>query len=643
MEELQYGRENRTSGAYQDAVRAEGHRLLKLGYTPLPADPHRKHPPYAWSEYRLQGLTHDTLDGLFDRHTSAVGLGMVTDGILVVDVDVARDCTPNPITADLMKLTSLTAAPAVTTPRGGMHYYFRVPPGAKINNSASKVAPHVDIRAEGGFIMLPPSVRPNGRWAWRNAAPLDAPPTGLPEPPGWLLYLIRASDRPTHTHECSEDQPIPAGTRNNTLFKYACSLHAQGVDENDISRRLAKTNRVSCQPPLEEKEIVGIVRSVGRYPTPELTIADDKPTQIKLLTMQELVNRPAARWLIPNLIPDAGLGLLVSAPAAGKSFFLLELAQSICRGCPVFGDPTLLPGRSGWVLALLPEAAASWGGRTQAYLDYHERQLSDDFTCCIQPNNLADTDIWSAVMQTISAEIGRRGEPPVLVIVDTLSASIPGLDENQQAAITPLMSNLQALVSMGICVIVAHHPSKAGGDYRGSSVLAGSCDWMISIVKTGNVREFRARKLRDAREIDNIAFEIIPHGESAVCVGTAAQGPWGVLEETIGEHPGLGEVLRQYGLADPDEQPDPLSETDNFTNGVRLSVLHSAWNKNDPIQPASSEDEPEYKKIYNRRQTALLGLINALIIGRVLEVQDGEFSRKKRDMSVVVRTVVEDV
>jgi len=420
-------------------------------------------------------------------------------------------------------------------------------------------------------------------------------------------------------------------------------MHAQGVDEDNISIRLAKTNQVCCQPPLEEKEIVGIVKSVGRYPTPELTITDDKPTQIKLLTMEELVNRPAARWLIPNLIPDAGLGLLVSAPAAGKSFFLLELAQSICRGCPVFGDPALLPERSGWVLALLPEASASWGGRTQAFLDYHEVQLSDDFTCCIQPNNLADTDTWSAVMQTISAEIGRRGEPPVLVIVDTLSASIPGLDENQQAAITPLMSNLQALVSTGICVIVAHHPSKAGGDYRGSSVLAGSCDWMISIVKTGNVREFRARKLRDAREIDNIAFEIIPHGESAVCVGTNVQGPWGFLEETIGEHPGLGEALHQYGLSGPEEQPDPSSDTGTFTTGVRLSKLHSAWNKIEPIQPASNENEPEYKKIYSRRQTVLLKLIDALLHGGVLKVQEGEFSRKTRDMNVVIRLVIADV
>ena len=47
----------------------------------------------------------------------------------------------------------------VCTPSGGGHFYFRLKPGQEIRNSASKIGPGVDIRGEGGLVILPPSRR----------------------------------------------------------------------------------------------------------------------------------------------------------------------------------------------------------------------------------------------------------------------------------------------------------------------------------------------------------------------------------------------------------------------------------------------------------------------------------------------------
>lgn len=376
-----------------------------------------------------------------------------------------------------------------------------------------------------------------------------------------------------------------------------------------------------------------------QHPTPEYGQLDLAKPQVKFHSMEELAMLPAPRWLLPNLIPDGGLGVLIGNPEAGKSFFLLDLAQSVCRGLPVLGDISLMPARIGWVLALLPEAAASWATRTRTYLDYYNVDSNDDFVCCLQQHNLADAITWAAVYKAISSEIDRRGSPPVLVIVDTLSASIPGVDENLQAAMTPLMSNLQSLVGMGACVIVAHHTTKVGGQYRGSSVIQGACDWMISIERSGRLREFRSVKLRDADAITSKAFEIVPSGEGAVCVGTEAQGPWGIYEAVTRDHPGIGEALHYHGFETSTATRHSNPDTSMCSVGVSLSKIQAAWNDLDPILPASSDDLPQYKSIHSRRQTALLNLIGALLRGGIVEVQEGKFSRKNRNMKVVIRQV----
>jgi putative DNA primase/helicase len=58
---------------------------------------------------------------------------------------------------------------AVETPRGGRHLYFRLPEGPPPKNRAGLI-PRVDIRGEGGYVIVPPSVRADGRvYRWLRA------------------------------------------------------------------------------------------------------------------------------------------------------------------------------------------------------------------------------------------------------------------------------------------------------------------------------------------------------------------------------------------------------------------------------------------------------------------------------------------
>lgn len=76
------------------------------------------------------------------------------------------------------------------TPRG-LHYYFAWPDALNVRNSVDKLAPHVDVRGAGGYVVIPPSIHPNGT---QYESVDDACPVS--PAPEWLLELLREVARP---------------------------------------------------------------------------------------------------------------------------------------------------------------------------------------------------------------------------------------------------------------------------------------------------------------------------------------------------------------------------------------------------------------------------------------------------------------
>ena len=56
----------------------------------------------------------------------------------------------------------LRTVPRVLTPRGGEHYFFADPTG-ELRCSASTLAPNVDVRGAGGYVIAPGSQRADGK------------------------------------------------------------------------------------------------------------------------------------------------------------------------------------------------------------------------------------------------------------------------------------------------------------------------------------------------------------------------------------------------------------------------------------------------------------------------------------------------
>lgn len=118
-----------------------------------------------------------------------IGIATGRSNLLVVDLDTPRDGAGNDGRRALTDLAREVgeAVPTdtfrVATPRG-QHLYFVAPPDVEVRNSTSRIAPHVDVRARGGYVVGCGSVVAGQRYC----AVCTCPPAPVPL---WLLNLLR--------------------------------------------------------------------------------------------------------------------------------------------------------------------------------------------------------------------------------------------------------------------------------------------------------------------------------------------------------------------------------------------------------------------------------------------------------------------
>lgn len=182
-------------------------------------------------------------------------------GVFVIDID-GLDAE-----AELRKLEAehgpLPATVESVTPRG-RHLYFRMP-DVLVRNSASQVAPGIDVRGDGGYALTPPSVHPSGRrYAW-SADSADA----IAAAPAWLIQKVTAPTNgasaatpPSVWRELVHDG-VGEGARDCTVTRLAGYLMCRLVDPIVTLELLQAWNSARCSPPLPEASVARIVNSIA--------------------------------------------------------------------------------------------------------------------------------------------------------------------------------------------------------------------------------------------------------------------------------------------------------------------------------------------------------------------------------------------
>ncbi|MBW1741316.1 MAG: DUF3987 domain-containing protein [Deltaproteobacteria bacterium] len=210
------------------------------------------------------------ITGFWERWPKA-SIGMVTgvrSGVFVLDIDLPD----GPATLESLENEHgrLPATVEQQTGKGGRHLFFKMPGDVIVKNSVSKLGKGLDVRGEGGYVILPLSKHPDGpTYKWVN----DPNPeeSRLAEAPNWLLELLsdnkvdsQPSSRSKTTRyggaalqdESAKLSKVPEGQRNDALNRSAFAM-GQLVASGDLAFLKARASLVKAGKSmgLEDAEI----------------------------------------------------------------------------------------------------------------------------------------------------------------------------------------------------------------------------------------------------------------------------------------------------------------------------------------------------------------------------------------------------
>lgn len=215
---------------------------LSNDWSVIPLLERDKRPLIPWTRYQQSRATEEEADAWFG--TGHANLGIVTGS--VSDLTVLDCDSPQAIT--LAESLGLPPTWTVRTAKG-RHYYFRYQSGSR-NFQKRDDLPGIDLRSEGGYVVAPPSIHPNGaQYGWVvNAGPLaDLPAwvlakTALHKTPFPLLYGVQ-----------------PNGSRNLSLARLAGRWVKLGIED---ALYIAQLWNAQHTPPLPWREVARTIQSV---------------------------------------------------------------------------------------------------------------------------------------------------------------------------------------------------------------------------------------------------------------------------------------------------------------------------------------------------------------------------------------------
>ena len=140
-----------------------------------------------------------------------------------------------------------------------------------------ELAPGIDVKSSGGYIIVAPSVHASGRpYTWDGIAGKEALLSVAPAPE-WLRSLFAGLRNSARGSPMPGDNKWLEGERNNRLASLAGSMRHRGRSLQAIEALLLEENQRRCDPPLVAAEVRRIAESISRYSPAESVQHTSRP------------------------------------------------------------------------------------------------------------------------------------------------------------------------------------------------------------------------------------------------------------------------------------------------------------------------------------------------------------------------------
>ena len=193
----------------------------------------------------------------------AIACGKASGGLVVIDVDGEEG--QNTMAALEAQHGTVSTSKVITGK--GYQLYFKSQLSFK---NHVRIAPGIDVRSDGGHVIAPPSIHPNGRvYRWQPGYGIEE--VGIASLPSWLGSMIlgpvdhQAQARQTaNNRELILAQGATAGKRNSSLASLAGYLFSKNLKPQIILELLGCWNIARNRPPLSDSEITKTVQSIAK-------------------------------------------------------------------------------------------------------------------------------------------------------------------------------------------------------------------------------------------------------------------------------------------------------------------------------------------------------------------------------------------
>lgn len=411
-------------------------------------------------------------DALIGMPTGAVS------GVIVIDLDVREEYDGGEAWSRLeAENGQLPDTVESLTPSGGRHLWYSHP-GFPVKNSAGKLGRGVDVRGDGGYVIVPPSQAPGGkRYEWEGSNPRK--PAALP---AWGLKLLD-QDIPPPRGVSYETNTAESGQRNVYLASVAGKLAHAGLGREQIRSMVLAENARACSPPLSEAEIDRtVMKSATKWVHNAGGAVEDAEGPAASMPMP--VSQPA--FLATDFPPEnpilgpfrsQQLALVYAPTGAGKTMFALGMAAAMSLGADFLRWKSHGPQR---VLYVDGEMSA-WElqrrlGGVQAPNLYLASSMAMSTMHSTPPLNLASPEGQATLLEWV------RALDIQVVYLDNLMclSFVQGTSINSDESWRPVNQLCLNLRAMGILVVILDHANQSG-HIHGTKTKAWHVNHAISI------------------------------------------------------------------------------------------------------------------------------------------------------------------
>ena len=202
-------------------------------------------------------------------------------------------------------------------------------------------------------------------------------------------------------------------------------------------------------------------------------------------------------YLVKKWLGEGQMSVLYGPSNTGKSFFALDMSWHVAASQPWNGCKV----QGGSVLYLATEGGNAFHNRIVALRQKYPEHKDVKLAVRPSPVNLLDPNADLEKLAKLVREVSRKHGPVRMIVVDTLSRSMAGGNENAPDDMTRFIGNVDALRQVTLAhIMIVHHSGKdKAAGARGHSSLRSATDAEIELdhdAETG-IRYAIATKQRD--------------------------------------------------------------------------------------------------------------------------------------------------